>query len=545
MDPVRLNTTKWALAAATAAVVTVLWRIQTFVGFSNDHYVHLARAQQILLGAWPVRDFVDPGMPLMYLVSAGARALCGGALATEFAVVAAGFAVAAAATVLCVRRLAPSLAIAAAAVLLQIQASPRTYSYPKLMLYGLAALVIIALAARPSPSRIVFAGAAIAAAFLFRHDHGLFIGVSMAACLLFVSLPDAMAAIRRLALLAATTAVALLPWLLFIERFEGVAAYLRSGVEFSGREADATFLRSLPRFDLAGPAVSMANGQAWLFYLYVALPIVALVLAFRRRGREAWPGESAAVGALAVMAAVVDWGFLRDPLPTRLADAVLPICLLGAWLLGLAWLPRRSSLVTTVAARGAAMAAVVVTIGAMWPVAGTRDLLDRAGAYDDQEAIVSNYHEVLGALGRREHDSYSMPSRISGGLVPFFDYLDDCTETGDRLLVTGQFPDVFVVAGRGFAGGQIAYMQGFYTSREEQTRTLARLRREPVPFALLVLDNQPTFERDFPLIDAYLRERYAPLMDLPIPETAGVRVLVDRHRAPRGRFAQTGWPCFK
>ena len=33
----------------------------------DDHFVMLARAQQVLYGDWPVRDFEDPGQPLFYL----------------------------------------------------------------------------------------------------------------------------------------------------------------------------------------------------------------------------------------------------------------------------------------------------------------------------------------------------------------------------------------------------------------------------------------------------------------------------------------------
>ena len=58
-----------AVTAIVTFAATLAWRVLTFPGFQNDHYVHLARAQQLLFGDLPIRDFVDPGMPLMYLVS--------------------------------------------------------------------------------------------------------------------------------------------------------------------------------------------------------------------------------------------------------------------------------------------------------------------------------------------------------------------------------------------------------------------------------------------------------------------------------------------
>ena len=60
-----------AIAAFAAAALTIGWRFLSFVGFSNDHYVISARAFQMLLGEWPIRDFADPGMPLMYTVPRG------------------------------------------------------------------------------------------------------------------------------------------------------------------------------------------------------------------------------------------------------------------------------------------------------------------------------------------------------------------------------------------------------------------------------------------------------------------------------------------
>ena len=64
-----------AIALALGAAAFVL-RIATFE-ISNDDYLHLSSAQQILLGDVPVRDFIDPGEPLYYYVSAAAQRLLG------------------------------------------------------------------------------------------------------------------------------------------------------------------------------------------------------------------------------------------------------------------------------------------------------------------------------------------------------------------------------------------------------------------------------------------------------------------------------------
>ena len=54
--------------SAVVGAVTFVFRFLSLPGFSNDHFVHLSGAAQMLLGDWPVRDFVDPGLPLMYVV---------------------------------------------------------------------------------------------------------------------------------------------------------------------------------------------------------------------------------------------------------------------------------------------------------------------------------------------------------------------------------------------------------------------------------------------------------------------------------------------
>jgi len=83
-------------AAGAVALLTMAWGFLAFAGFNNDHYIHLAGAQQMLLGEWPIRDFVDAGLPLMYAVHAAAQAVFGPALGVEWAVVAAGFGIGAA-----------------------------------------------------------------------------------------------------------------------------------------------------------------------------------------------------------------------------------------------------------------------------------------------------------------------------------------------------------------------------------------------------------------------------------------------------------------
>jgi hypothetical protein len=35
-------------------------------GFVNDHFVYISGGRQMLFGEWPTRDWIDPGLPLMF-----------------------------------------------------------------------------------------------------------------------------------------------------------------------------------------------------------------------------------------------------------------------------------------------------------------------------------------------------------------------------------------------------------------------------------------------------------------------------------------------
>src|ERR1044071_1361375 len=67
---------------AVLFVVLFFFRIATAT-ITNDDYLHLSTAQQLLLGAVPVRDFLDPGELLFYSTSAAAQLLLGRSVLSE------------------------------------------------------------------------------------------------------------------------------------------------------------------------------------------------------------------------------------------------------------------------------------------------------------------------------------------------------------------------------------------------------------------------------------------------------------------------------
>lgn len=536
--------------AAGLALVTLAWRFLTFDGFSNDHYAHLALAQQMLLGDRPVRDFYDPGWPLMYLLSAAGWRLTGNAMWTEWAITAVAFAGAAACTAVAAYRLSFSLPIAIAVTLLEVLIYPRSYAYPKVLAYAMAACAVLAVAARPSAARLWGSAAVIALAFLFRHDHGLYVGAASAIAVALASRREGWRVARnRVAALVAAVAVCLSPWILFIVLNGGLVAYFAGGLEFARAEAGANLLRSWPRLvTLAadGPHGLVAfaralNADAWLFWLFWILPFACGVVVCRRlaSGHERWPGELASVAALVVLAALVNGGILRDVLQTRIPDAVVPAVLLGAWATGLCWTGAWRLRALQITAQVAALCILGVSTHAAGRIGQVSDRASNAGFADGMAGVREHSTAVSRLLSGPHRQETYPPSRYSRALLPFFAYLDRCTSPEDRLIVTGEFPDVLVLAERGFAGDGIVF-GAWYTSIAHEDRSIARISTRSTPFALLIGDSS-----DFRLLDSYLQRHYEPMTEIPVDGADPVRVLVQRDRPGTTTDSETGWRCFR
>lgn len=544
----------WA-TAIVLGVITAIVRFLSVVGFPNDHYLHLAGAQQILFGEWPTRDFVDPGMPLMYAASAGAQLLIGRSLLAEAVLVSVAFGLATALTVFAARRLSGSLAIAVPAALAQLLIFPRSYGYPKLLFYAAAPLVAWWYAARPSVARLAALSALVAIAFLFRHDHGVFLGV---AAFVAVALTHAALgpwrALARAGLMVAFTVLWLVPYGLYVMRYGGLVDYVRVGAAYSRAEADRTRM-DMPRLVLGdglteacgkeGGGVAFArcaarhNADAWMFYGFYALPLAALAVVGVAAGRRRDWDTAALVAPVAVLALLVDWSFLRDPLESRLPDVIVPAVLLFAWLAG------RAVRVAPFVARLVPVAglALLATISAeaIAVVGDTYEQLDRTGLAEHPGRAA----EFVRAKWAEFGDPYSreqMPDGRVEPLVPFFRYLQRCTTPDQRLLVTGNAPELYVFARRPFAGGLISWFPGYYAAADSALAQ-SRLDAQRVAFVLVLTDWYGEWVRAFPPVAAWVSSRFVPMTDIRVNDERSVHVLVHRDFLGADPDASTGWPC--
>lgn len=248
-----------ALIAGTIAVflATFLFRFLT-IDFTNDQFQHLARARQILLGELPVRDFFDPGLIGQYYASAAALRWSGHNLYGEGLLNVAFIAAGAALNFAVSARLTRSYWLALASTFLVVISMPRLYNYPKLFFYVAALAGAWRYAWRPTRGNLVLLAAITAIAFLFRHDHGVYIGLSMAALMAIVHWPRLDRAALSWVTCGAITFAFLLPWIIFVQSTVGLPRYF-TGITPQMRHVSTVRFNWLPiSIDWSAPVYTVA-----------------------------------------------------------------------------------------------------------------------------------------------------------------------------------------------------------------------------------------------------------------------------------------------
>lgn len=615
------------LGAAAAFLVAFAFRWLTLSEFPNDHFDHVALAQQLRLGAWPVRDFTDEGLPLAYVVSAAAWSLITSPFLSEAVVVSFGFAIAAALTFIAATRLSQSAIAASVAVLAQVMVYPRTYSYPKLLVQAIAVAVACWAIERLSTRRLAALAAATALGYYFRHDHAIYLGAATVALLMVarwqMGLP---AATRTVAQYGAMVMAFVLPHLLYVQWAAGLPTYVAIARHYVSAESAAGAYRvPLPALDpRAGlwvrrdaPVVSIRwtpatgaedrarlerrhrleivaqtdettwryrlrdttdarvrslrtdpgiedthgfdriedpgawralqlgpgwrardNSLAVLYWFCWLLPAAALAALVARR-RQITTAEAAGVTMVIVLAACANLGFLRSPLDMRLPDVAVPQTVVAAWLGATVWRwqsNRRGRMLR----QGLVLVTAAKALIAIALLSQTGLLLRMTGITSGPGGVSQRWHDVTAQLRAFPGPVPSNPSTV---LLPFLQYVRECTAPDDRLLYAWYAPEVYIVADRAFAGDHRKFFAPFHSSSWEQARTLERLRQQRVPFVLIPKGRRQSFETGYPEIWQYLRSRYVPMATIPEGDPAGTEVLRDSSWTSDRLYRNTNWPC--
>ena len=521
-----------ALVACVVFVLVASLRFLSLTGFPDDHYVHLAGAQQMLHGEWPSRDFVDLGAPLTYAISAAAQAVFGPRQLTEALLMAAAFGLGAVLTLRAGVMLTGSIVLGLAAALVEVLVFPRSYGYPKIVIYSAAAVVFLWYASRPSRPRIVCLAGLVALAALIRHDHGLYVGVAALGAVALSPLPtDRFKGVLSVAMLAGTVLAFMLPYLVYLQTVDGIVAHLQRGMAFTALE--------VPRQRLT--ITGLRPYAAWLLAAAWLAPVAALVSIAMQvfAGREdAW-STVRRVAPIAILALVADAGLIRDRLDVRLPDAIVPPALLMAWLVHQAWKPPLSPI--WLAARTLGVAVLLVTMGCAAVMGSVVEQLDRAGVSGGLDRIPARVATLTREM-ERPWAGRLVPSATAGEMRPFFDYAARCISPDQRLLVAAFLPEIAVLAERPFAGGQIVFMPGALKTKADHELVMRRLDRQRVPVAVF---RRPAYDElaiEFPELDAYIH-RFTEMTRWSLGDGDEVVLLMDTTQSTR-TDAKTGWPCF-
>ena len=539
----------------------------SFAGLTDDHFFYVVRGWQILFGDIPVRDFVDHGAPLYYYVAAAVQVLFGRGTVSELAFSTTMLSASAVITFLLASRASGSILAGLAACLLHVWLGPRFYNYPKVLVYALAIPLLWRFVDRPSVHLRVWLAVLTVIAFLFRHDHGAFVGLATAVTML--SIPELRVAdrLRHLVIYGLLVLVLVAPYFIFIQMNGGLVSYFRQASAWAERDRAREPIVWPGLFDnpdgesdeaKAGSLVAKVrdNGAAWVYYTEILLPFFALfILAASRDGfRPEWPHAREKLAMVAVLGAVLDAGFLRSPLEARLADPSVPLVILIAWMLVAlsrmwlrdaslrpSWLPLRWPLrgAVTIVGAGIALLFVVLVKGDLYSRLDKASMTDRFGKpFERADAIAKQLHMDwdLGLWAAR-------PQRPD--LITLSLYVNACTMPDDRVLVQSYLPQVLALARRAFAGGHADLRPGFFEFAEAQRLTVERLRSRSVPMILLDTDDSlRSFYRSFPIITAYIDQEYRQAGMHTFDERFGITLYVKKDRTPMGTYEPLGWPCF-
>jgi 4-amino-4-deoxy-L-arabinose transferase-like glycosyltransferase len=235
----------------TLAVVAGVHQAVIASAPTNDDFLHLVTANQILAGDWPYRDFFELYGPLMYGLSALSRLMFGHRLLSEAVVVGSALAVSTYLVFKLVRSLTGSSAAAVLSALLLMVAGVRGYSYPKVLLYAVAATMWWAYVKEPTRLKALALGAWVAAAFYWRADHGVYVAAGVALAMVCAHGVSRLATIR-LAQAGAVSLLAVSPFLILALSTVGLRSYITDGAAIVNTQHTETSSHTWPKWPIRG-----------------------------------------------------------------------------------------------------------------------------------------------------------------------------------------------------------------------------------------------------------------------------------------------------
>jgi hypothetical protein len=536
------------VTAAALGVLAFGFRLLTLRGLSNDHYMHLAWAQQLLFGQLPGRDFVDPGMPLMYTLSAIVQHLSPGPF-SEGVLTCGLLAIAASATFLVVTELTASIAFGVAAALFEIAVEPRLYSYPKILVPAVALLLMQHYLRHPSRLRLVGLAAWTGIAVLFRHDLGVYAAAGIGTALLVAHATHWREAGRVLAEYAVALVALMSPYVLFVLWSEGVGEHLHEAIEFAKGEAHQRFVTP-PAFPVwaNGDLMSWSRMDAAVFLFYAAHALAIICFVFLARSKKHPSGHEPVAAAGFAMLLMYLLVVLRHPIDSRIQDVAALLAINGAWVLAQSW-QRATVAVRNEASRSVVrrfvplvVAGIVVGGGVVntWILSDVPNRLKETRVMDGFGTIKHTI-EVVKETGTVWPWERFWPA---GELPTAVRYLHQCTTRGDAVLLTWAAPEYYYFAQRRFGAGHALFLPpDAFTTPHDQARMLERIRSERIPVVLINESRSDEFEKAYPEVDRFIRDAYVRVGTFTIRDGSVITVAIGRELKTTGTYDPEGWPC--
>jgi hypothetical protein len=234
---------------------------------------------------------------------------------------------------------------------------------------------------------------------------------------------------------------------------------------------------------------------------------------------------------------------LRHPVAGRIQDLAgvigLAVGLCAGSLLTSARTRLLKNPVASAAAAVCAAAVVVPWFLGAWSLGRLADELDETNLLRGSEPIRQQAEGVMETGMAPEWDQY-WPA---GEVPPVTRYLRECTSPDAHVFMTWSAPEFYYFARRPFGSGNALLLPGTLSTEADQQRMVQRLQAERVPVVLVNESRLEEFQGSFPLVAAFVRDRYEPRGRFTIRDGSEISLAVRRGLAAARTFGEEAWPC--
>jgi hypothetical protein len=283
----------------------------------------------------------------------------------------------------------------------------------------------------------------------------------------------------------------------------------------------------------AGPPITSLgeNAGPLLFYSAWLLPFAAFLLWRRQPVGD----RSQLIPMLCALAFICVVGFQRNEPAIRTPDVFGTYPILLAWTL--------ATLFTAPNARRTVSRALAVTLAVV--VCASVAWLGRAGEMMSRLSLVEGPSHVIARANSIARSAREWPW---SGQWPGDEewriarYVHDCTQSGDRLLVTWFAPEYYVFSRRPFAGRETVLMPLYRNPATYEAQVLEAWKRQLVPIVLAEETTYARFVAAYPALADHIATHYRYVAAMPSRDGI-ITVYAEMGRSGSRKDADLGWEC--